>query len=487
MISSSVHGFAATNNVVAHRMELLGSMTVIAVVFAVAWINTSTMLAFCSAAIVVCSIYLIRKSTAVFDLRRISILNFWYLTYFAMILVPSFMVFSDHEGPFRGRYLFAVESVLLTVPIGAAFVSIVLGFRVDETHRYFELEISEHAGVERLRRRAAILLAVVLLVTFEYFREVKTVPLFYMLTNPGEHAALALLRDEAFKLLDSPLSYVYFIARTVLYPFLIALFLGLWLKSRDKRWLWSLVMAGAAGLLFAGAAGAKSPVAAIFLIVALFMYLFHGGRLTRKAVTVFLALIWLFPAGVVYLSYLSPDITTADVGRALGQRAFYMPAEVVYYYFEVFPANTPYLHGRSIDKFARLFDMHPFDTANYVGLYAYPQYHLDSISANGAFIADLNADFGLTGVLVGGLLAGGIMQFLHIHFIRKPKTIANLACYAYLILAFWDLHSTSLPIVLASGGALLILLLAALFRQHRTGASTPEKTKRSMLSTTPGV
>ena len=463
----TAEAYRPAQNFAAKRMGRLGTVMVAILVFTVACVYLSEALALCSLLVLSCSIHLIGKSAEVFNLRRITILSFWYLTYLVMILVPSFIVFSDHYGPYRGPYLFGVESVLVTVPLGALFIGKLCGFRVDETNRYFESKIQEDSDTRRLRRRALILLVVILAITIEYFREVKTIPLFYMLANPGEHAALALLRDEAFKLLDSPFSYIYFITRTVLYPFLIVLLLGWWMRSRDKRWLWPLVIAAGSGLLFAGASGAKAPVAAIFLIVALFLYLYYRGSLSRKMVTVFLLLIWIFPAGVVYVSYLTPEITAKDIGRALGQRVFYLPAEVVYYYFEVFPADTPYLHGRSVDKLARIFDLHPFDTANYVGLYAYPQYHLDSISANGAFIADLNADFGLAGVLAGGLIAGSIMQLLHIYLVRRAKTIANLVCYAYLVCAFWLLHSTSLPIVLASDGAILILLLSFVFRKPR--------------------
>ena len=103
-----------------------------------------------------------------------------------------------------------------------------------------------------------------------------------------------------------------------------------------------------------------------------------------------------------------------------------------------------------------------FDTANYVGRYGYPEY-IESVNANGAFIGDLNADFGLAGVLVGGVFAGALMQAIHIYVVRRRKTIFGLACYAFMVFAFWDLNSGSLPTLLASNGVLLVLLLCYFF------------------------
>ncbi len=108
--------------------------------------------------------------------------------------------------------------------------------------------------------------------------------------------------------------------------------------------------------------------------------------------------------------------------------------------------------------------MNYFDTPNYVGRYGWPQY-IESINANGAFISDLNADFGLPGVLLGGVAAGGIMQWVHIYLVRRRKTIVGLACYAFLVYEFWDLNSTSLTTLLASNGTFLALALAWLMEK----------------------
>ncbi len=407
-----------------------------------------------------------------FDPRRVTIVSFWFFSYLAMIYLPAFFVAHDQAGIYVPRYLWGVGSVLITVPVGTWIAALAFRYKKNETAKYFSGQVITKVRWSAAYHFVAALLFIAVLSTVLYFREAGTNPLLYMLRNPGEHLAVALLREESFKLLNSPLTYLYFVIRAAIYPFVICVAFGCWRVTRDKKWLWVLVVALVAGLLFASASAAKKPVAAIFLVWGLFAYLFKGGSLSRKAVAVIVILVLVFPFGVVYLAYQDPDLTSWDVGSALAYRMFYSPAEVVYYYFEVFPSHAGFLHGLSIDKLARLFGQKPFDTANYVGVYAYPT-GLETVSANGAFIADLNADFGMTGVILGGVLAGFVMQAMQIFFVRQKKTVFCLAAYAFALYGFWDLNSSSLPIVLASNGTVLILLLS--FFMNRNAGLQPAR------------
>jgi hypothetical protein len=163
----------------------------------------------------------------------------------------------------------------------------------------------------------------------------------------------------------------------------------------------------------------------------------------------------------VILGVSSEGTTVAMALNAIGVRMFYGPSEEIYYYFEVFPSHVPYLYGRSIGKLSLLLGVPYFDTPNYVGLYESPD-ELESTNANAGFIADLNADFGMGGVIFGGVLAGFIMQAIQIYIIRRRKTVISLAVFSFLTLTFWYLNSASLAVVLASNGALLALILGRL-------------------------
>jgi hypothetical protein len=98
----------------------------------------------------------------------------------------------------------------------------------------------------------------------------------------------------------------------------------------------------------------------------------------------------------------------------------------------------------------------PFEMANYIGWYWRP-HSMASINANAPFLGGLNADFGMTGVLVGGLLAGFIMQAVQVYLVRRTKCVITLAMYAVVLVDFADIVSSPLPIVLLSGGTFLVL------------------------------
>ena len=403
----------------------------------------------------------------VFDLRRVTIGTFWYLTYLAMIFFPAFFVYADQEGPYRSTFLFAVESVLITVPLGWWMANRYFHFHKEDVERYFTQPIDSLDRCPQVYMRVSLLLVILALLTGLYIFEVPTIPLFYLFQNPGDYKQLVLLREDSFKLLDSPLRYVYALARGVGFPLLILVSFGAVLRTRhNKKWRTMFLISFITGIFFASLSLAKAPVAYIFLALTVFLYLFRGGSLSRNTVAALLVLILLFPITVI-LAISSEDTTLAMALAGTGTRLLYQPAEGVYYYFEVFPSHMPYLKGRSIGKLSWLLGDSYFDTPNYVGLYETPN-TADSVNANAAFIADLNADFGIWGVILGGVLTGFIMQSIQIYVFRRRKTVVSLAVSAFLVVTFWNLNSTSLPVVLASNGAVLAVLFGwALERSPR--------------------
>lgn len=401
---------------------------------------------------------LIRRCFDVFDLRRVTIGTFWYLTYLAMIFFPAFFVYADQEGPYRSTFLFAVESVLITVPFGWWMANRYFHFHKGDVERYFTRPIDSLDRSPQFYMRVSLLLMILALLTGLYLLEVPTIPLFYLLRNPGDYKQLVLLREDSFKLLDSPLKYTYALARGVGFPLLILVSFGAVLRKRDnKKWRTMFLISFIMGIFFASLSLAKAPVAYIFLALTVFLYLFRGGLLSRKIVGALLFLTLLFPITVI-LAISTEDTTLAMALAGTGSRLLYQPAAGVYYYFEVFPSHMPYLKGRSIGKLSWLLGDSYFDTPNYVGLYETPD-AVNSANANAAFIADLNADFGIWGVILGGVLTGFIMESIQIYVFRRRKTVVSLAVSAFLMVTFWNLNSTSLPVVLASNGALLAVVL----------------------------
>jgi oligosaccharide repeat unit polymerase len=411
-----------------------------------------------SSVIVALSSWLVRKTTAPFNFRRITIMGFWYLTYLAMIFFPAFFVFANQEGPYRARFLVAVHTALITVPAGWLLASWLLRFRKSEAERFFAAHIAHTSNGKRLQRIFVFLLIPSLFLAVFYIRSVDTIPLFYLWRNPGDFWQVALLREDSFKLLSSYLLYPFYILRSVVFPFLVIVSLGFYLQTKTKFWRNLFFGTTAAAIFYSSLSAAKLPVAAIVALIGFLMYYYRRGLITRRVVAVLLIIMLVFPVGVIWIGYQGLN-DLGDAFYAIGYRLFYLPSEVVYFYFEVFPNQHKYLYGRSIDKFARLMGWAPFDTPNYVGVYGYPG-DLETISANGAFLANLNADFGMPGVLLGGVLTGFVMEWFHIYAVRRKKTVIAIALYSFLTYSFWVLHSSSLPIVLASNGVIMVTMIS---------------------------
>jgi oligosaccharide repeat unit polymerase len=416
-------------------------------------------LAILSGFVIACSLWLMQKSVGLFKFRTLTIPGFCYLFYLGIVLVPSFFVFADHRGPFRFTYLFAVESGLLTIPFGILIVNQIFGFRRRETIAFFNSPVQDSPS-DPSPKTYFLFLALAWAITGLYILEVRTIPLFYMFAHPGQFSVLTEMREDSLKLLNSPIRYLYVVLRSTIYPFLIVLGFGKYLQSRRPAWAALFLASLISGLLYAAFAIAKGPVAVTLLIVGVYFYVYRHGRVGAKFALFLPALVLAFPFLVNALKAKESVDFLTNIQR-IAMRIFYLPSEVLYYYFEVFPRVVPYQHGRTIGRFANLVGREPFDVANYIGWYAWP-HGLASVNANAPFPGGMNADFGMTGVLVGGFVAGFIMQAVQVYLVRRTKSVMTLAMYAVLLVRFADIAGSPLPIVLLSGGTLLVIILARL-------------------------
>ena len=413
---------------------------------------------FCALVLLV-SAWLMRKISNPLDLQRLNLVSFWYLSYLAVDFFPSFFVYANHEGPHRSRYLISVLSVLITVPLGAALAGAIRFSRQRKAECYFNANLDAMQPAAGLMNAYLATLALALVGTLLYLRETPVLPLLEWLRNSSTAEELILLREESFKLLNSRLFLVYYLLRSVIYPFLVLVGLGCYLHTRRKTWLFLWLATLLVALVFGSMSLAKGPAADLFLVMAFFIYFYRQRRLSFRfifgSITLFLA----FPFAVVS-SMIEGGFNSF---LFLLERLFYLPSELLYYYFEVFPSHNGYLYGRSSPNLSWLLGLKFFDTANHVGLYY--DSTLESIAAPAAFIGDLNADFGLWGVIFGGIVAGWILQKFHFYVTSRGKSVVTLACYAFLVFVFINLSVGPLLTALGSGGGIPVLLLSWVFQK----------------------
>lgn len=413
--------------------------------------------------ILIFSAFLMHCSINVFNFKQLTIPGFFYVTYLFMIFFPSIFIFSEKTDFHRYSYLLSTESVLITIPLGIIYANIILKFKPKEIKMFYSKPVEDLKPSFHFRIIFIALFLLSLLIMLFYMYEIQTIPLFYMLSHPGEYYYLAQLREESFKLLGGPVIYLYAWLRNLLYPFLILLSLGNYLTTKKRIWGLFFLFSFLFGVLYASFSIAKSPVAAIFLILFVFIYIFKAGNLSMRSVLFFILLIFVFPIFVMYMVSVGLGWSLTDIIEGIWRRLFLVPADVLYYYFEIFPDQVDYLYGSSIGKLSLITGQDFFDTANYVFRYMYPS-GIESGSANAAFIGNMYADFGLVGVLVGSFLVGLIMQSIQIFLLREKKTILTLVVYAILIYSFWMLNSIPFPVLLLTNGVILVLILPSVIK-----------------------
>lgn len=436
---------------------LLGALGGLGLILLIGVLEYATLFVI-SATVLAVSGLLMHYTVGVFNLRRMTILGCWYLTYLSMLFLPSFFVFFDVGGSSRYAFMFAVHSALLTVPVGAFLVNTMCRFRRTEIDQYFKLPVRDQDANLHVMAVCLVALAICSGLVLKYVSEASTLALSEIIYNPGDYNYASQARQAALENVGSVFRYVYNWLVLLVFPLLIMVSLGFRMITKKRGWLAVFLGSLGVGILFAALSTAKSLVASLVLVIFLFRYLYHGGRI-GWAIVLAPVLVSLFPLAVILTIYWGGVDLGVALG-AMGRRLFSLPAEVLYWYFELFQGN--YLYGRSIHKLSWLMGWKFFDTANYVGLYGLHA-KLQSINANGAFLGNLNADFGMPGVLVGGVIAGVVMQASQVYLIRQPKTIINLAVYAYLMFTFFALNWTALPIVLFSNGALVALIAPLAF------------------------
>lgn len=416
----------------------------------------------------VSSAVLMHRVAQLFNPARLSIPSFFLVSYVIMIYLPAFVVYGEQPDPTRTIYLFAVQSVLLTVPLGIWAANVAARYSKRENDRFYASPMVAPADTSAAYHVALLMFLASALVMAVYFSELEfgRIPLVYMFTDPGDVDMLQSLREESFKLFDprwntassSLMFYAFLFLRTLLFPFLIVIAFGYFLCTRRRDWMWLFILSAAFGGFYAAASIARAPLAALVMRVMFVYYLFRGGNMGRRATTTLLGLMLAFPVLVTTMAYGSKGIM--DALTRVAKRFTYTPADDLYVYFEMFPNHVAYQYGGTLLKpVLKLFELPYFYIENQVFLYQFPNGLLTG-HANAAFISNLHADFGPPGVVLGGFLIGALMQGVQIWLARKPKTVVNVAIFAFMMYAFWVLNFGSITSVLGTNGVLPVMVLA---------------------------
>lgn len=424
--------------------------------------STHVLLFAISAAVLSFSLWLMQKAVRVFDLTRLTFPGFTYISYVTMIWLPAFFIyfqitpanssFKIYPGAHLATYLFAAQSILITVPVGMLIINKLLLFKTDEIDRYYSAPIDETVASISWPVYA-MFLSGALMLTFMYFRNLGSYPVVEMFGN-AEWKELAELREETGTAMESQLVYAFSVLKEAIYPLLVVIALGYYMLKRRLGWLLLFLGVSVLAITFASISISRGGVATIVLVMASFVYLYKGGIISTRYLVAAPLLIFSFP---ILVTLNTNVMTLWDALRTIGIRIFYTPAYVAYVYYEIIPSEVDYLYGATSGKIAWLFGLDHFNTGLYVLQHTYADAPLSG-SAGGAFHADFYANFGMYGVLFGGVFMGALLQGIQIYLLRSKKTIGSLAVFAFMFYGFWMTTSRPLPTVLLSTGVAFVFL-----------------------------
>lgn len=406
------------------------------------------------------------------NIKKPTISSIWYLTFLIMIFFPALVVAIERNNAWTPSYLTGVALAALAVPIGIVMANALLRFSHEEIKRYYDAAPDQSRPSRLFTFIIIATLIACTAVVVAYLASLRTIPLLYMFQHPGDTAALTILREESFKLFDprwqgeqsTYFFYLLLFLRTLLFPLFITALFGYALVSKKISWWFAFFYSLGLGGFYAASSIARAPLAAIFMRLFFFAYLFARAHLPRWLIAAFGILIIAFPLAVTSLSHGSgAALNIGETTLSLARRFTITPADDLYYYFEVFPDYYPFLNGETLVKpFLKLFDKEYFYIENFVYKHISPLSPYETGHANAAFISNLYADFALWGVLIGSLLVGFFMQLLQIYILRQPKNVMSITLFAFCIYAIWALNFGSVTSVLLVNGIIPALIAYAI-------------------------
>jgi len=406
--------------------------------------------------------------------RRLTLATLIWYTYFFFLFIPSIWIAVYEEPPEGYRTLALVLSAAITIPIGVLGANAVWRFRRQEITRFYYTSIEPCDFSER--KALFILTILALLLSGFFFIEIKTIPILYAFTHPGEPHTFTLLRQYATKELSSPFRYPYFMLRQFGWSLIISCWFGItWLNRNNKRkWFFFLSLLGIA-LFYNIAVLAKHPPLILLGSLGITYYLYRGGRIKIMILGLLVGLACAIPFSIILLY--TPQIPINSIWNATAKRSFYVPARMNFYYIHIYQNKQEFLWGRSIGKLANIVNL--FDPSyEYVSSsedtyrFLFPNSPYKG-SANTSFIGTAYANWGIFGPPIYGLVIGLISQSLQIWLIRQKKTIFLIGVQSGLFISFAHLIITDLFTVMFSGGGLVLPLILALGRVKWRFPSAP--------------
>lgn len=410
----------------------------------------------------------------IFNIRTFRIPGMFVSAYTLMIILPTPFVYNSHPTSARNIFLFATMLSFICTLGGIIIVHLVFPKRAFFIYYWLVKPMQTSRSVTRLY---FFLLLICFGVLILYIRTVGTLPIQQIIQGGSTRLELAQARENALKLVEGRIVYVFELLRNMLFPYIAMLSIAIASTTTKRIWLFIVVISVLGNLLIASATLEKSPVMASAIMLGFTWLLLNRKPLSLKGILLIGPVALAFPIFVVSAAS-QFNLTTGEVIQAILERIFFVPTDVLYFHFDYFPLKEDFLLGRTLPFISKLIPGGPFPITNKVCLYMIPDATITSCSANSAYPGALWADFGWVGIVFGSFLVGVVIQSLQLLTQALPKSAPTLVLQAFIAFQVIHLTSAALPDVIFSNGIgyatilTLILLLNQSLRKKQPKKDT---------------
>ncbi len=387
--------------------------------------------------------------------------SFFIIVYIILMSFSSMFVFSEMDHPIKYTYFVALQSVLITFPIGVALANLLVHnpSKIITNYLYSNLKKTQD-DLKFLPVYKALLFSSFLILTF-YFLYSNYVPLIEVIKaypTSIDEQTLRFSENELPKIVQ----YLFELLRRFILPVCVfyAYFLSYVYKSKWKYRFWLLF---SLTLLVNALTLDRGMPIALFAMMILAYLLARNQSIFKvlniKLIT--LLVIAMSIGGIISILQYQRDFSSEKAiaytwyvsSYGITQDSAFMASLA----FELFNDKSGFLYGGAI----RMFSIFP--GFSYVESHANDQFH-ELAAAPVSFVGDLWRNWGWLGVIVGTICIGFVYQLVQLKLFRT-KSITSLSFQVILLMgSVMIIHGNVLGIATTSAvffGVLFGLLTAA--------------------------
>jgi hypothetical protein len=377
--------------------------------------------------------------------RYLTIPGAFLAAYFVLMSLAAVYVHGEMEHWVRDAYFLAVQSVLVTFPLGVIAASGLFRGSAARAARYARERLHAGPGDRQFSRLVIVVFWAALAVAAVYVSVSEFVPILKLVFDYSSQIDDVSLR---FTVSELPRVLLFFLAlaRSLALPF-CTLYLYYMSQVGGRRWRRDFAFVFAASTAIACLSLERAPLMALCGMLALGVAIANMHRPLRLRAAAALALVAALALGLAgFISALQydSDVTVAEVGdgvrHVVVNRVLLASARAAALAFEEFPAPEHQLGGRYVRMFNILRG----------GEYLESRYAPRLVILPVSFVGDLWRNWGWPAVLAGGFVVGFLAQCVQqTLFVRK--TVIAAVFQAILCLAFiWLIPGNAFGIVTTS-------------------------------------